>query len=56
MLQTTENETPHHILLTGNRGIGKTVFIKKIQKEMENMVFWLFISIFHKQNVLEEKI
>ena len=35
MLLTTENETPPNILLTGIRGIGKTVFLKKIQKELE---------------------
>ena len=32
---TTENETPPNILLTGIRGVGKTVFLKKIKKELE---------------------
>ena len=35
ILTTTREETPPNILLSGLRGMGKTVFIKKIQRELE---------------------
>ncbi len=44
MLLTTKNETPPNILLTGIRGVGKTVFLKKIKKELEEDFLVIYIN------------
>ena len=44
ILTTTLEETPPNILLSGLRGMGKTVFIKKIQRELEKDNFFSNIS------------
>lgn len=49
-LMTTENETPPDILLTGDRGVGKTVLLKKLQKELEEYGFLVaYINFSHSQ-------
>ena len=55
MLLTTEQETPPNILLTGNRGIGKTVFIKKIQKELEEHGFLVIYVNFSQAECFRRK-
>ncbi|WP_106787296.1 ATP-binding protein [Methanobrevibacter oralis] len=35
LLNTTANGNAPQILLTGLRGVGKTVFLKKIKKELD---------------------
>ena len=55
ILLTTENETPPNILLTGNRGIGKTVFIKKIQKELEDDGFLVIYINFSQAECFRRK-
>lgn len=55
ILLTTENETPPNILLTGNRGIGKTVFIKKIQKELEEYGFLVIYINFSQAECFRRK-
>ena len=44
LLQTTSNGNAPQILLTGIRGVGKTVFLKKIKKEMENDYLITYIN------------
>ena len=55
MLLTTENETPPNILLTGIRGIGKTVFLKKIQKELEDDGFLVIYINFSQAECFRRK-
>ena len=44
LLNTTSNGNAPQILLTGLRGVGKTVFLKKIKKELDD-VFPCFFFI-----------
>ena len=44
ILDTTKNETPPDILLTGIRGVGKTVFLKKIKKDMEKEYLTIYLD------------
>ena len=55
ILKTTENETPPNILLTGIRGIGKTVFLKKIKRELENDNFLVIYINFSQAECFRKK-
>ena len=55
MLMTTENETPPNILLTGIRGVGKTVFLKKIKKELEKDGFLVIYINFSQAECFRRK-
>ena len=55
ILRTTENETPPNILLTGTRGIGKTVFLKKIKKELEEDDFLVIYLNFSQAECFRRK-
>ena len=44
LLQTTSNGNAPQILLTGLRGVGKTVFLKKIKKELDNDYLVVYIN------------
>lgn len=55
MLMTTENETPPNILLTGIRGVGKTVFLKKIKKELEKDGFLVIYINFSQTECFRRK-
>lgn len=49
LLNTTSNGNAPQILLTGLRGVGKTVFLKKIKKELDDVLpcFFLFIGLYY---------
>ena len=55
MLITTEKETPPNILLTGIRGVGKTVFLKKIKKELEKDGFLVVYINFSQAECFRRK-
>ena len=55
MLITTEKETPPNILLTGIRGVGKTVFLKKIKKELEKDGFLVIYINFSQTECFRRK-
>lgn len=55
ILKTTENETPPNILLTGTRGIGKTVFLKKIKRELEEDNFLVIYINFSQAECFRKK-
>ena len=44
LLHTTANGNAPQILLTGLRGVGKTVFLKKIKKELDNDYLVVYIN------------
>ena len=44
LLQTTSNGNAPQILLTGLRGVGKTVFLKKIKKELDNDYLVVYVN------------
>ena len=55
MLLTTKDETPPNILLTGIRGVGKTVFLKKIKRELEDDGFLVIYINFSQAECFRRK-
>ncbi len=56
ILDTTKDETPPDILLTGIRGVGKTVFLRKIQKEMENEYLTIYMDFSQAETYRHNKL
>lgn len=44
LLETTANGNAPEILLTGQRGVGKTVFLKKIKKELDQNFLVVYMN------------
>jgi len=44
LLKTTANGNPPQLLLTGIRGVGKTVFLKKIKKELDDDFLVVYVN------------
>ena len=44
LLKTTANGNPPQILLTGIRGVGKTVFLKKIKQDLNNDYLVVYVN------------
>ncbi len=44
LLETTANGNAPQILLTGLRGVGKTVFLKKIKKDLDEDYLVVYIN------------
>lgn len=55
LLESTSNGNAPDIMLTGIRGVGKTVFLKKIKNNWIKII-WLFMLIFQELNVIEKEI
>ena len=53
LLNTASNGNAPQILLTGIKGVGKTVFLKKIKKELDDD-YLVAISISPRQNVIKK--
>lgn len=61
ILKTTEDQLPSTTRITGVRGVGKTVLLKKIQKELEEDYLIAYIDLsripaYQKGNLAEEEI
>lgn len=49
LLQTTSDGNPPQILLTGLRGVGKTVFLKKLKKELDEEYLTVYLNFSKSQ-------
>ena len=56
LLNTTEYGNPADLLITGQRGIGKTVLLKKIKKELEKDYLVVYIDCSHTESFQKSKL
>jgi predicted AAA+ superfamily ATPase len=56
LLKTTENGSPPTIMLSGIRGVGKTVLLKKIKKELDDDYLIAYIDLSETLNYQLDKL
>ncbi|MBR5504660.1 MAG: ATP-binding protein [Methanobrevibacter sp.] len=56
ILDTTKDEIPPSILLTGIRGVGKTALLKKLKRDFESDYLVIYLDLSSSNNYQEDKL
>ena len=56
ILDTTKDEIPPSLLLTGIRGVGKTALLKKLKRDFENDYLVVYLDLSSSNNFQEDKL
>lgn len=56
ILNTTKDEIPPALLLTGRRGVGKTALLKKLKRDFENDYLVIYFDLSASNNYQEDKL